>query len=102
MDTGGVNAFASLLIAYLRNPVIRYVSDLHKDMKLFNFSDINIIQLASYILLIVSIHHLCLFFLESMKLSMLLMVVKDALITTVFSFLFIIVIYAFLKNSIER
>ncbi|MDR2121588.1 MAG: hypothetical protein LBP34_00545 [Flavobacteriaceae bacterium] len=103
MDTGGVNAFSSVLVAYLRNFIIRYVSDLRKEMKFFNFSDLNIIQLTSYILLIILIHHLCLFILESMKFSMMFMVIKDALITAVFfSFLFIIIIYAFFKNKVEK
>ncbi len=102
MDTGGVNAFSSVLIAYLRNPVIRYVSDLNKEMKLFHFSDLNIIQLFSYLIVTIVIHHLCLFILESFKLSMFIMVVKDAMITAVFSFLFILIIYTFFKNKIEK
>ncbi|MGM5631352.1 hypothetical protein O2K51_10660 [Apibacter raozihei] len=102
MDTGGINAFACVLIAYIRNPIIRYVSDLHKEMKLFHFSDLNILQLTSYIYLVIILHHLCLFLLEGFKLSIFLIIVKDALITSAFSFLFIIILYAFIKNKVSR
>ncbi|WP_295810306.1 hypothetical protein [uncultured Apibacter sp.] len=100
MDTGGVNAFSSVLIAYIRNFIIRYISDMHREMKLLKFSDLNFIQLTSYIIVIILIHHLSLFILESFKISMILDVIKDALITSVFSFLFIIILYAFFKNKI--
>lgn len=100
MDTGGVNAFSSVLISYIRNTVLRYISDLDREMKILNFSDLNFLQLLSYIIIIISIHHLSLFILESFKISMILDVIEDALITSVFSFLFIIIIYAFFKNKI--
>ncbi len=100
MDTGGINAFSSVLIAYIRNFIIRYISDMHREMKLLKFSDLNFIQLTSYIIVIILIHHLSLFILESFKISMILDVIKDALITSVFSFLFIIILYAFFKNKI--
>lgn len=102
MDTGGVNAFATTLIAYIRNPLIRYISDLQKEMKLFNFSDLNFIQFLFYFIFIIIIHHLSLFILESFKISMLIMSIKDALITSAFSFLFILIIYAFIKNKIQK
>lgn len=100
MDTGGVNAFSSVLISFIRNTVLRYISDLDREMKILNFSDLNFLQLLSYIIIIILIHHLSLFILESFKISMILDVVEDALITSVFSFLFIIIIYAFFKNKI--
>ncbi|PQL90255.1 rod shape-determining protein MreD [Apibacter sp. wkB309] len=100
MDTGGVNAFSSVLISYIRNTVLRYISDLDREMKILNFSDLNFLQLLSYIIIIILIHHLSLFILESFKISMILDVIEDALITSVFSFLFIIIIYAFFKNKI--
>lgn len=100
MDTGGVNAFSSVLISYIRNTVLRYILDLDREMKILNFSDLNFLQLLSYIIIIILIHHLSLFILESFKISMILDVIEDALITSVFSFLFIIIIYAFFKNKI--
>lgn len=100
MDTGGVNAFSSVLISYIRNTVLRYISDLDREMKILNFSDLNFLQLLSYIIIIILIHHLSLFILESFKISMILDAIEDSLITSVFSFLFIIIIYAFFKNKI--
>ncbi|CVK16131.1 hypothetical protein Ga0061079_10590 [Apibacter mensalis] len=101
MDTGGVNAFSSVLISYIRNTVIRYISDLDREMKLLNFSDLNFLQLLLYIVIIILTHHLSLFILESFKITMILDVAEDALITSVFSFLFIMIIYAFFKNKIK-
>lgn len=102
MDTGGVNAFSTILIAYIRNPVIRYISDLQKEMKLFHFSDLNLVQFLTYFIFIILVHHLSLFILESLKISMFIMAVKDALITSLFSFLFILIFYAFIKNRLEK
>lgn len=102
LDTGGVNAFASVLIGYLRTPIILYISDLNKELKLLRFSDLNIIQLLLYILILIFIHHFSLFLLEVFKLSQIIYVLKETAITTVYSFIYIIIFYIFFKNNFEK
>ena len=101
MDTGGVNAFASVLIAQIKNPLIRYFSGLQREMKIFHFSDFSFIQFVSYVVVMVIIHHSALFLLDGFKISNLLVSLEEVLITAGFSFLFIIIIYVFFKNMIH-
>ncbi|MDR3273279.1 MAG: rod shape-determining protein MreD [Flavobacteriaceae bacterium] len=101
MDTGGVNAFASVLIAQIRNPLIRSISGLQKGMKLFHFSDLNFMQFVIYVFVMVLVHHLAVSLLEGFKFSVLPASLQEMLITSVFSFLFIVIIYVFLKNKIN-
>ena len=97
--TLGLNAFACVLIAYLRPYVIQLVDrNSFFEISNFSFSNFNLLQVFVYILLMSFIHHFAIYSLEAMKISLLINSIVKSLFNAVLSSLFIF-IYTFLKNK---
>lgn len=82
-DTGGINAAATLFIAYIRLPVLSTIlrkSDF--DFLLFNIRSISFGKAFLYILSLTFIHHLTLFSLDYFSLNEFVSVIYKAIITT--------------------
>ena len=80
-STGGVNAFATVLIAYLRNPFIYLLSSNNKSepetIKLIDFS---FLQWSIYLILLIVIHHMTIDVIESLQWSKIQTVIERSLI----------------------
>ena len=84
-DSGGINAAATLFIAYIRVPILNMVlgkSDF--DYVLFNLRSIPLIKAITYISLITFIHHFIIFGLEFYSISAILSILSNTFITGIF------------------
>ncbi|MCF6278773.1 MAG: rod shape-determining protein MreD [Flavobacteriaceae bacterium] len=85
-DTGGINAAATLLIAYIRIPVLSTIlrkSDF--DFLLFNIRSISFAKSFLYILTLTFIHHLTLFSLDYFSLNEFGSIIYKTIITAAFT-----------------
>jgi len=100
-NTGGINAAATLLIAYIRLPLLSSIlrkSDF--DLQLFNIRSISFGKAISFIALLTLIHHLILFSLDYFSLTDFGSIITKTLITSVFSiFLILLGIILFTKKK---
>ena len=100
-DSGGINAAATLFIAYTRVPILNMVlgkSDF--DYVLFNIKSIPTIKAITYISLITFIHHFIIFGLEFYSLSAILSILSNTFITGLFTITIIVLgIHLFSKQK---
>ena len=90
-NTGGIHAFASLFIAYIRFPVLSAIlrkSDF--DFYLFNLRTISFSKAFSYIGLLTLIHHVLVYGMEYFSFRYFGTILLNALLTTVITVLFIV------------
>ena len=88
-DSGGANAAACLIIAYLRPFVLRFafgISYEHQSIKLENTA---IGQRMVYIIILTFVHHFVLFSLEIFNISNILLILKNTLYFSIFTILII-------------
>jgi rod shape-determining protein MreD len=64
LNSGGVHAFACVVLAYLRPNIFKFAFGLSYEYQTVKLNDILTPERFSFILVSVLIHHLCLFFLE--------------------------------------
>ena len=91
LDSGGINAAATLAIAYLRLPLLKGLlrkSDI--DFLVFNITKLPFTKLLSYIAILTFTHHLIVFSLEYFKLSEILTILSRTILTGIFTFILII------------
>ena len=91
MDSGGINAAATLFIAYIRLPLLK--SLLRKtdiDFALFNVGKLPFTKLMSYIAILTFSHHFLIYYLEYFKLSSLGTVFLRAFSTGIFTIILLI------------
>lgn len=80
-NTGGVNAFASVFIAFIRNPLITLLDNgTHTENNEIKFEDFSFIQWGIYLILLIFLHHFIIDFLESLQWSRILPVLQRSLI----------------------
>lgn len=100
-DTGGINAAATLFIAYVRLPILSAIlrkSDF--DYLLFNIRSISFVKAFLYISSLTFIHHIILFSLDYFSLNEFGSVISKATMTTIFTvFLIFIGIILFTKKK---
>ncbi|MFK5958812.1 MAG: rod shape-determining protein MreD [Lutibacter sp.] len=85
-DSGGINAAATLFIAFVRLPILKTVlrkSDF--DYFLFNLRDISIDKIFIYIATLTIIHHFIVFFLEYFSITDLITVISNTFFTSLFT-----------------
>jgi hypothetical protein len=88
-DSGGANAAACLIIAYIRPFVLRFsfgISYEHQSIKLANTA---FAQRMVYIIILTFIHHFFLFLLEIFNISNILLILKNTLFFGIFTILVI-------------
>lgn len=89
-NSGGVNAAAILLIAYIRLPLLHIIQNKTEfDYLLFNIKRLNFIQAIVYVLSLTFIHHTVLFILEFYKSQISFSIFSKIIITTLLSSLLI-------------
>lgn len=100
-NSGGINAAATLLIAYVRQPILHIIQNKTEfDYLLFNIKKLNFIQAVVYIFSLTFIHHLVVFSLEFYKTQGALTILSKIFITTILSGILIsFSIQLFVKNK---
>ncbi|MFK5890668.1 MAG: hypothetical protein QM486_08055 [Flavobacteriaceae bacterium] len=99
-NSGGINAAATLFIAYIRMPVLKIISNKSDfDSVLFQYNSLPFGQQISYLLSLTIIHHFIVFSLSYFKLSALKFITIDTLASSAFT-LMLLVFYSqlFLKK----
>ncbi len=102
-NSGGINAAASVCIAYLRLPILKLVlnkSDL--DFKLFKLINEHLIKVILFISILTFIHHLIIFSLEYFNWNDLLTIIFNTITTSIFTiFLSTLSLLFFSKNNLK-
>lgn len=78
-NTGGINAFATVLVAFLRFPLAYLISNRKEpeEVKLYNFS---FFQWSIYLIVLIFIHHLAIDIIESLQWSKIYTIIERSLI----------------------
>jgi rod shape-determining protein MreD len=84
-DSGGVHAAASVFIAYLRSPILKFSFGVSYEYNMIRIDKAPLIERLTYICLMVLVHHLVLFILEIFSLSHILLLLKSTLFSGIFS-----------------
>lgn len=90
-NSGGINAAATLFIAYIRLPVLTIVSGRTEfDPVLFNIKSMSFNKQVNYLLILILIHHYIVFQLAYFKFSTLSSVLTYTLFSSIFTFVLIL------------
>ena len=89
-DSGGVHAAASVFIAYLRSPILKFSFGVSYEYNMIRIDKAPLIERLTYISLMVLMHHLVLFTLEIFSLSHIQLVLKSTIFSVIFSVILII------------
>ncbi|MCF6349675.1 MAG: rod shape-determining protein MreD [Flavobacteriaceae bacterium] len=100
-NSGGINAAAIVLIAYIRQPLLHLIQNKTEfDYLLFNIKNLPFIQVIIYIFSMTFIHHLIIFSLEFYKTQGVLNILGKVIITTILSAVLIsFCVQLFVKNK---
>jgi hypothetical protein len=88
-DSGGVHAAASVFIAYLRSPILKFSFGVSYEYNMIRINKAPLIERLIYISLMVLVHHLVLFTLEIFSLAHILLLLKSTLFSGIFSVIII-------------
>ncbi len=100
-NSGGSNAAATLLIAYLRLPILHIIQNKTEfDYLLFDIKKLNFLQILVYIFSLTIIHHIIVFTLEYYKLQGVTQIALSSFLTSLLTTLLIgFSIALFVKNK---
>ncbi len=99
-DSGGVNAAATLFIAYIRLPLLKGL--LRKpeiDFPVFTIFKLPFLRLLSFIAILTLVHHFILFGLEYFKLNMILTIFSKTFLTSIFTIILLILSLLFMDKN---
>ena len=90
-NSGGINAAATLFIAYIRLPVLRIASNKSDfDSVLFRYNSLPLNQQVTYLLSLTFIHHFIIFLLSYFKFSAIKYILEDTIASSIFTFILIV------------
>jgi hypothetical protein len=99
-DSGGINAAACVVAAYIRPAVLRFSFGVSYDYQTIKFSSTQPGSRISYVLIIVLVHHLVLFLLEFFNFAHLLLLLKKTFFSAAFTIILVFITLAlFNKRS---
>lgn len=98
-DSGGINAAACLVVAYIRPFVLRFSFGVSYDYQTIKFSSTPFGSRLSYVMTIVFVHHFVLFLLEIFSFAHFLLLVKKTLYSTLFTMLLVFLSLALFKRK---
>jgi len=92
LDTGGINAGASVLIAYIRPAALKFSFGTLYDHQSINFNTTELGQNITYISILTVIHHFTYFTLETFNFSKILLILQNTLYSSIFTILLCVLI----------
>lgn len=98
-DSGGINAAACLVAAYIRPVILRFSFGVSYDYQTIKFSNTPMGSRISYVAILVFTHHFILFLLEYFNFAHLLLVLKKTLFSGVFTLLLIFLTLALFNRK---
>lgn len=97
-DTGGIHAAACLCIAYLRPKLLSMSYGLSYDYQAINFYNTPLKERLTFVISMVTIHHLVLFFLLFFNFKHILLILKNTLFSGLFTVVLILIATAFFQK----
>ena len=88
-DSGGINAAACLVIAYIRPAILRFSFGVSYDYQTIKFSSTAPGSRITYVAILVFVHHFILFLLEFFNFAHFLLLLKKTLFSGIFSIILI-------------
>ena len=92
LDSGGVHAAACTLIAYIRPVVLKFSFGMQYEHQTMRFNAVEFGSKLTYFTILISIHHLVLFYLEIFSISKIILVLQKTLFSGIFTILLCILI----------
>lgn len=98
-NSGGINAAATLFIAYIRIPVIKSVlGKTELEFNNFSFRKLKFNKTISIIAILTFIHHFIVFGLEYFKLNNIQLIVTKTFLTSIFTIILILISFILFTN----
>lgn len=91
-DSGGIHAAASVTIAYIRPPILKFSFGTVYDYQTIKFNQTEFGSRLGYFTIITVIHHLLLFSLEVFNISDIILILKKTLFSSIFTILLCFII----------
>ncbi|MDR6300573.1 rod shape-determining protein MreD [Mesonia maritima] len=91
-DSGGINAAASVFIAFLRPSILKFSFGISYEHQTIRYYQTPVTQRFTYISILVLIHHFILFSLEIFNYSYIILILKKTLFSSIFTILLIVLI----------
>ncbi len=98
-NSGGIHAMASIILAFIRPNLFRFAFGISYEYQTVRIADKISSERITFVLLSVFIHHFVLFFFEYFRISLFFTIVSRALISTLLTFVFCLLIIYFIKPS---
>lgn len=91
-DSGGINAAASVFIAFIRPSVLKFSFGISYEHQTIRYYQTPFAQRFSYVSILVLIHHFILFTLEVFNFTDIILILKKTLFSSIFTILLIVLI----------
>ncbi len=99
LNSGGINAAATLFIAYIRLPLLKWVLGKNEiDFQVFNITKQPSVKVLSYVAILVFTHSLIIFSLEYFKLSHITTILSRTFLTGIFTIILVMFSLALLTK----
>lgn len=98
-NSGGIHAMASIILAFVRPNLFRFAFGISYEYQTVRIPDKISSERITFVLLSVFIHHFVLFSFEYFRMSLFFTIVSRALISTLLTFVFCLLIIYFIKPS---
>ena len=98
-DSGGINAAACLVVAYIRPAILRFSFGVSYDYQTVKFSSTPYGSRFSYVALLVFVHHFVLFLLEIFSFAHLLLLLKKTFFSGIFTIVLVFMALALFNRK---
>ncbi len=98
-DSGGIHAAACTIIAFFRPVALRSAFGLSYEFQTVKLSNVRFGERLAYVVLLVLTHHIVLFSLEIFNFSHILLIIKKALFTSIFTIVITMLVLVLFRRS---